>query len=69
MVAVSAVQSSTGTVLDLAEVVAASKEIGTLVVVNASQAAGWLPLDVTGVDALITHTYTWLISPRGATLG
>ncbi len=69
LVAVSAVQSLTGTVLDLAAVVAASNSVGALVVIDASQAAGWLPLDVTGVDALITHTYKWLMSPRGATLG
>jgi len=69
LVAVSAVQSSTGTVLDLPQVVAACKEIGALLVVDASQAAGWLPLDVTGLDALIAHTYKWLMSPRGATLG
>jgi selenocysteine lyase/cysteine desulfurase len=69
LVAVSAVQSSTGTVLDLPAVVAASKEIGALLVIDASQAAGWLPLDVSGVDALIAHTYKWLMSPRGATLG
>jgi len=69
LVAVSAVQSATGTVLDLAAVVAASKEIGALLVIDASQAAGWLPLDVSGVDALIAHTYKWLMSPRGATLG
>jgi selenocysteine lyase/cysteine desulfurase len=69
VVAVSAVQSSTGDVLDLAAVVAASKEIGALLVIDASQALGWLPLRVDGVDALITHTYKWLMSPRGATLG
>lgn len=69
LVAVSAVQSATGTVLDLAQVVAACKEIGALLVVDASQAVGWLPLDVAGVDALIAHTYKWMMSPRGATLG
>ncbi|GAA0612365.1 aminotransferase class V-fold PLP-dependent enzyme [Kribbella sandramycini] len=69
VVAVSVVQSSTGTVLDVAKVVAASKEIGALVVLDASQAMGWLPLTVDGVDALIVHTYKWLMSPRGATLG
>ncbi|TDO50581.1 selenocysteine lyase/cysteine desulfurase [Kribbella sp. VKM Ac-2527] len=69
LVAVSAVQSATGDVLDLPAVVAASKEIGALLVLDASQAAGWLPLDVRGVDALIAHTYKWLMSPRGATLG
>ena len=69
LVAVSAVQSSTGAVLDLAAVVAASKEIGALVVIDASQALGWLPLTVDGVDVLVAHTYKWLMSPRGATLG
>jgi selenocysteine lyase/cysteine desulfurase len=69
VVAVSAVQSSTGAVLDLAGVVAASKQIGALVVIDASQAMGWLPIGVDGVDALITHTYKWLMSPRGATIG
>ncbi|WP_233711956.1 aminotransferase class V-fold PLP-dependent enzyme [Kribbella turkmenica] len=69
LVAVSAVQSSTGAVLDLAAVVAASKEIGALVVIDASQALGWLPLTVDGIDVLVAHTYKWLMSPRGATLG
>jgi selenocysteine lyase/cysteine desulfurase len=69
VVAVSAVQSSTGAVLDLAAVVAASKEIDALVVIDASQGMGWLPLTVEGVDALVVHTYKWLMSPRGATLG
>lgn len=69
VVAVSAVQSSTGAVLDLPAVVAASKEIDALVVIDASQAAGWLPLTVAGIDALVVHTYKWLMSPRGAALG
>ncbi|HET6296568.1 MAG TPA: aminotransferase class V-fold PLP-dependent enzyme [Kribbella sp.] len=69
LVAVSAVQSASGAVLDLAEVVAASKEVGALVVIDASQAVGWLPIDVSGVDALIAHTYKWMMTPRGATLG
>ncbi|GAB3938137.1 aminotransferase class V-fold PLP-dependent enzyme [Kribbella albertanoniae] len=69
VVAVSAVQSSTGAVLDLAAVVAASKEIDALVVIDASQGMGWLPLTVDGIDALVVHTYKWLMSPRGATLG
>ncbi|MEV0284029.1 aminotransferase class V-fold PLP-dependent enzyme [Kribbella sp. NPDC050820] len=69
LVAVSAVQSSTGAVLDLPAVVAASKEVGALLVIDASQALGWLPLTVDGIDALVAHTYKWLMSPRGATLG
>lgn len=69
VVAVSAVQSSTGAVLDLPAVVAASKQIGALVVLDATQAVGWHPLAVDGVDALIAHSYKWLMSPRGATFG
>ncbi|WP_199237293.1 aminotransferase class V-fold PLP-dependent enzyme [Kribbella antiqua] len=69
LVAVSAVQSSTGVVLDLSAVIAASKKIGALVVIDASQALGWLPLTVDGIDALVAHTYKWMMSPRGATLG
>jgi selenocysteine lyase/cysteine desulfurase len=69
VVAVSAVQSSTGDVLDLPAVVAASKQIDALVVIDATQAVGWHPITVDGVDALIVHTYKWLMSPRGATLG
>ncbi|MEV0794256.1 aminotransferase class V-fold PLP-dependent enzyme [Kribbella sp. NPDC050459] len=69
LVAVSAVQSSTGVVLDLPAVVAASKQIGALVVLDATQAVGWHPITVEGVDALVVHAYKWLMSPRGATLG
>lgn len=69
VVAVSVVQSATGEVLDLPAVIAASKEIGALVVLDASQAVGWLPIDVTGVDALVAHSYKWMMAPRGATFG
>ncbi|MGW7682222.1 aminotransferase class V-fold PLP-dependent enzyme [Kribbella sp. NPDC054772] len=69
VVAVSAVQSATGAVLDLPAVVAASKQIGALVVIDASQAVGWHPITVDGVDALIVHSYKWLMAPRGATVG
>jgi selenocysteine lyase/cysteine desulfurase len=40
-----------------------------LLVIDASQALGWLPLTVDGIDVLVAHTYKWLMSPRGATLG
>jgi len=67
VVAVSAVQSSTGAVADLAAIIAASHEVGALLVVDATQAVGWLPIDVAGIDALAAHSYKWLMSPRGAT--
>jgi selenocysteine lyase/cysteine desulfurase len=69
VVALSAVQSATGQVADLAAISAAAKQVGALVVVDATQAVGWLPVDTCGADALIAHTYKWLMSPRGVTFG
>lgn len=65
LVAVSAVQSSTGEITDLEEVKTRCAETGTLLVVDATQAAGWLPLSVEGVDALVCSGYKWLMAPRG----
>jgi len=65
LVAVSVVQSSDGAVVDLdalREVAAA----GTTVVLDATQALGWLPLDVGWADAVVTGGYKWLLCPRGA---
>ncbi len=67
VVAVSAVQSATGTVLDLPSVVDASASVGARIVLDASQAAGWLPLDASQVDVLVAHSYKFLMCPRGAT--
>jgi selenocysteine lyase/cysteine desulfurase len=69
VVALSAVQSATGEVADLAAISAAAKRVGALVVVDATQAVGWLPVDAGGADALFAHTYKWLMAPRGATFG
>jgi selenocysteine lyase/cysteine desulfurase len=69
VVAVSAVQSATGEVADLAAIVAASHEVGALIAVDATQAVGWLPVEVAGVDALVVNAYKWLMSPRTATFG
>lgn len=69
VVAVSAVQSATGQVADLPAIVAASQQAGAVLVVDATQAVGWLPIDVTGVDALVASAYKWLMSPRNVTFG
>lgn len=69
VVALSAVQSATGAVADLDPIVRAAQEIGALVVVDATQAVGWLPIRVAGVDALVASTYKWMMSPRGTTFG
>jgi selenocysteine lyase/cysteine desulfurase len=65
VVAFSAVQSSTGELADIAGVVASAREHGALVVVDATQACGWLPLAGEDFDVLICSAYKWLCSPRG----
>ena len=66
LVAFSAVQSATGEVADVAEVAHAARHHGALVVVDATQAAGWLPLDAADADVLVCAAYKWLLAPRGA---
>jgi len=65
VVAYSVVQSATGDVTDLAEVAAAARACGATIVVDGSQAVGWLPVDLRNVDALVCAAYKWLMSPRG----
>ncbi len=66
LVAASLVQSSTGEVLPLAELVAAARAVDALVVVDGTQGVGWLPTDASGVDAFVCAAYKWLMSPRGS---
>ena len=65
LVAVSAVQSATGEVADMSAIGAKARAAGALVVADATQAVGWLPVDVAGVDALVCGAYKWLCCPRG----
>jgi selenocysteine lyase/cysteine desulfurase len=65
VVAVSAVQSSTGELADLDAVVGAAAEHDARVVVDATQACGWLPVDASRIDLLACSAYKWLCSPRG----
>jgi selenocysteine lyase/cysteine desulfurase len=65
-VAFSAVQMSSGEVADLDAIRAAAADTGALTICDATQAAGWLPLDGFAFDALICHAYKWLMSPRGS---
>jgi selenocysteine lyase/cysteine desulfurase len=65
VVAVSAVQSSTGELVDLDAVIDAAAAHGARVVVDATQACGWLPVDASRIDALSCSAYKWLCSPRG----
>jgi selenocysteine lyase/cysteine desulfurase len=65
VVAVSSAQSSTGEVADLDIVIDAAAAHNARVVVDATQACGWLPVDATRIDLLACSAYKWLCSPRG----
>jgi len=66
LVAFSLVQSATGEVARYDEIVTAARDHGALVVVDATQACGWLPFDATTADVVVVAAYKWLMSPRGA---
>jgi selenocysteine lyase/cysteine desulfurase len=65
VVAFSLVQSATGEVADYSGIVAAARHAGAMVVVDASQACGWLPFDAALADVVVVGAYKWLMSPRG----
>ena len=67
VVVLSHVEWSTGQVYDLKRFADAAHRHGALLVVDATQSAGQVPIDVTtGVDAVATSTYKWLCGPFGA---
>lgn len=65
VVAVSVVQSSSGELADLDAIVSAARAHEALVVLDATQACGWLPFDASRFDAVACAGYKWLCSPRG----
>ncbi len=67
-ICISHVQYLTGHLLDLHELAALAHDNGALLIIDATQSAGQLPLDVTasGVDVLIAGSYKWLCSTFGA---
>jgi selenocysteine lyase/cysteine desulfurase len=69
LVAFSAVQSATGEVADLDAIVAAARAHGALLVVDATQAVGWLPFQAGRFDAVAVGAYKWLTCPRGTAFG
>ncbi|SFK79387.1 aminotransferase class V-fold PLP-dependent enzyme [Amycolatopsis sacchari] len=66
LVAVSVVQSADGAQLDLDALRAASEAAGVPVMLDATQAVGWLPLRLDWADWVVAAGYKWLMSPRGA---
>jgi len=68
VVCVSHVEYGGGQRYDLHELSAAAHNHGALLVVDATQSAGAIPIDAPGLglDALITGAYKWLCGPFGA---
>ncbi|MGW0821183.1 aminotransferase class V-fold PLP-dependent enzyme [Streptomyces sp. NPDC002845] len=67
LVAVSAVQSADGRVADLPAIREAARTHGARTYIDASQAAGWLPLDANAYDYVSSVAYKWLVCPKGVT--
>lgn len=65
LVAVSVVQSSDGALADLPAIRAAARAHGARLLLDGTQAVGWLPYDAGDVDVHVVGAYKWLLSPRG----
>ncbi|WP_432118857.1 aminotransferase class V-fold PLP-dependent enzyme [Streptomyces sp. bgisy032] len=66
LVAVSAVQSADGRLADLPAVREAARAHEARTYVDASQSAGWLPMDGDADDFLAAVGFKWLMGPHGA---
>jgi len=66
LVSVSAVQSADGRVLDLEALERACAATGTRVLLDTTQAVGWLPIDAPRFAYTVCGGYKWLLAPRGA---
>ncbi|GAB7191441.1 aminotransferase class V-fold PLP-dependent enzyme [Kineococcus sp. NUM-3379] len=67
-VAASAVQSADGALADLPALREAAAATGTRVLLDTTQAVGWLPLRADDADVTVTSLYKWVPAPRGACL-
>jgi selenocysteine lyase/cysteine desulfurase len=65
LVAYAVVQSADGAIADSESIGGAARHHGARVLADATQAAGWLPLDPARSDYLVCGAYKWLLSPRG----
>lgn len=63
LVAVSVVQSADGKIADLEALRASGKPV----LLDVSQAAGWMPLSLAWADFVVGVAYKWLMAPKGAT--
>jgi selenocysteine lyase/cysteine desulfurase len=65
LVAVSAVPSADGRIAPMDRLIEAASAYEARVLLDATQAAGWLPLPADRVDLLVCGGYKWLLGPRG----
>jgi selenocysteine lyase/cysteine desulfurase len=65
LVAVAAVQSADGRLADLDALTAACAATGTRVLLDTTQAAGWLPIDAGRFAYTTGSGYKWLLASRG----
>jgi selenocysteine lyase/cysteine desulfurase len=65
LVAVSAVQSADGRLADLDALVAACATTGTRILLDTTQAVGWLPIDAGRFAYTVSGGYKWQLIPRG----
>ena len=65
LVAYALVQSATGEVADAAAVRSAARDHGARVLVDTTQATGWLPTTDLDADVTVCHAYKWLCAPAG----
>jgi selenocysteine lyase/cysteine desulfurase len=64
LLAVSVVQSSNGAIPDLDAI--RERAGGTTVLLDVTQALGWLPVDLGWADYVVASGYKWLMCPRGS---
>lgn len=65
LVAVSAVQSADGRLADLDAITRACADNGTRVLVDVTQAVGWLPVDASRFAYTVCSGWKWLLAPKG----
>lgn len=66
LVAVAAVQSATGAIAPIEDLLTACADHGARLMLDASQSAGWLSTPLGRVDYVVCSTYKWLLGTRGA---
>jgi selenocysteine lyase/cysteine desulfurase len=65
LVVCSLVQSCDGRLVDLAAIRAVAAASGARVLLDVTQSAGWLPVDISDIDYVVCSAYKWLLCPRG----